>query len=84
MYGLETHKLKTHKFRKVLDELNLKENECIFITDTLGDILEANEVGIPTIAVDFGYHERERLEKGNPLQIISNFEELIETIKKIS
>ncbi len=83
LYGLETHKLKTHKFRKVLNELNLKENECIFITDTLGDILEANEVGIPTIAVDFGYHERERLEKGNPLNIVSSFEELVETIKNL-
>ena len=83
LYGLETHKLKTHKFKKVLDELNLKENECIFITDTLGDILEANEIGIPTIAVDFGYHERERLDKGNPLDIVSSFEELVETIKNL-
>jgi HAD superfamily hydrolase (TIGR01509 family) len=84
LYGLETHKLKTHKFKKVLNEFNLKEDECIFITDTLGDILEANEVGINTVAVDFGYHERERLQKGNPLKIISRFEELIDTIKKIS
>lgn len=84
LYGLETHKLKTHKFKKVLGEFNLKEDECIFITDTLGDILEANEVGIKTIAVDFGYHERERLEKGNPLQIISNFEELINAIKNVN
>lgn len=83
VYGLETHKLKTYKFKKILDELGVKEDECIFITDTLGDILEANEVGIDTIAVDFGYHERERLQKGNPLKIISNFEELIETVKNI-
>jgi phosphoglycolate phosphatase-like HAD superfamily hydrolase len=83
VYGLEMHKLKTYKFKKVLSDFNLKENECIFITDTLGDILEANEVGISTIAVDFGYHERERLEKGNPLKIISKFEELIETIKNL-
>ena len=84
MYGFETHKLKAHKFKKVLNDFNLKENECVFITDTLGDILEANEVGIDTIAVDFGYHERERLEKGNPLKIISKFDELIEAIKKIN
>jgi HAD superfamily hydrolase (TIGR01549 family) len=81
MYGYETHKLKTHKFRKVLNDFKIKESECIFITDTLGDILEANEIGIPTIAVDFGYHERERLQKGNPMKIISKFEELIKIIK---
>jgi len=83
VYGLETHKLKTYKFKKILGDFKVKENECIFITDTLGDILEANEVGIGTIAVDFGYHDRERLEKGNPLKIISRFEELIETVKNI-
>lgn len=84
VYGLETHKLKTYKFEKILKEFSLKEDECIFITDTLGDILEANEVGISTIAVDFGYHERKRLEKGNPLKIISKFEELIEVVKNIN
>jgi len=83
LYGLETHKLKTHKFKKVLGEFNLKEEECIFITDTLGDILEANEAGIDTVAVDFGYHERERLKKGNPKKIISDFKELIEVLKNI-
>lgn len=64
-------------------DFDFKKDECIFITDTLGDILEANEVGIGTIAVDFGYHERKRLEKGNPLKIISKFEELIETVKNL-
>ena len=83
LYGLETHKLKSYKFKKVLNDFNFKKEECIFITDTLGDILEANEVGISTIAVDFGYHERERLEKGNPIKIISRFKELIETVKDI-
>jgi phosphoglycolate phosphatase len=84
LYGYETHKLKTHKFKKVLNDFNIREDECIFITDTLGDILEANEVGIDTIAVDFGYHERERLEKGKPKKIISSFNELIDTIKNIN
>ena len=82
-YGYETHKLKIHKFEKVLNEFNLKKEECVFITDTLGDILEANEIGIKTVAVDFGYHERERLEKGNPMRIISNFSELVEVMRNI-
>ena len=34
------------------------------------------------IALENGYHERERLEKGNPWKIISSFEKLIETINK--
>jgi len=39
-------------------------------------------VGIKTIAVDFGYHEKERLQKGNPMKIISNFNELISVVEK--
>jgi phosphoglycolate phosphatase len=84
IYGCDTHKSKIYKFKKVLDEFKIKENECIYVTDTLGDILEAKEVGIKTVAVDFGYHERERLQKGNPLRIISNFKELIKTVKNIN
>ena len=82
IYGRETHKIKVDKFEKVLREKNLKAEECLFVTDTLGDILEANKVGIKTIAVDFGYHEKERLQKGNPMKIISNFNELISVVEK--
>lgn len=83
IYGYETDKVKVHKFEKALKEFNFNKDECIFVTDTLGDILEANETGIRTIAVDFGFHERERLQKGNPLAIVSSFKELFEKIKCI-
>ena len=74
--GIETHKSKEEKFNILLDKYNLKKEECIFVTDTLGAILEANAVGIKSIAVTFGFHERERLEKGNPWKIIDEFEEI--------
>jgi len=83
IYGYETNKIKKYKFERVLIDFNLNKDEVIFITDTLGDILEANEVGIKTIAVDFGFHEKERLQKGNPLFIVSTFQELFEKIKFI-
>jgi phosphoglycolate phosphatase len=77
VYGLETNKIKVHKLIKALTEFNIKKEECLFVTDTLGDIKEANEAEIRTIAIDFGYHERERLEKGNPFMIISSLGELL-------
>ncbi|MBI2133588.1 HAD family hydrolase [Candidatus Woesearchaeota archaeon] len=82
--GLETHKSKEEKFKMLLKNHGLEKKECLFITDTLGDILEANRIGIRTIAVDFGFHERERLEKGNPLLIVSRFTEILPAIKRIS
>ncbi|MBW6451312.1 MAG: HAD hydrolase-like protein [DPANN group archaeon] len=74
--GFENHRSKINKFKMLFDTHGLCHDNCIFITDTLGDILEANKVGVETVAVDFGFHSRERLEKGNPYRIISRFSEL--------
>lgn len=83
VYGFQTHKSKIEKFKLILKNFNLKSSEIIFVTDTLGDILEANDLGIKTIAVDFGYHERKRLEKGKPLIILSSFKEVKKYINNL-
>jgi len=82
--GMETHRSKAEKFKYVFDKYNLKFEECVFVTDTLGDILEGNKVGVKTIAVDFGFHEKERLEKGKPFKIVSSFDEIMQAIQALS
>jgi phosphoglycolate phosphatase len=81
--GSEHHKKKDIKFNLLFDKYNLSKDNCVFITDTLGDILEANKVKIKTIAVDFGFHEKERLEKGNPYKIISCFEDIVKVVDEM-
>lgn len=81
VYGYETGVLKTDKMRKILSEFDLDPSECLFVTDTLGDIREAKEAGIQSIGLDSGYHERERLAKGNPLRIISTLSELFDALE---
>jgi len=83
IYGVETDKSKINKFKILFNEYKLKNDDCIFITDTLGDILEANNVGLKTIAVEFGFHDKEKLKKGNPFKIISKFEEIKDIVSKI-
>jgi len=78
--GMDSHKSKIEKFKSIFAQYKLTADDCIFITDTLGDILEANAVGVKTIAVDFGFHDRETLSKGNPSKIVSSLDELMETI----
>lgn len=78
--GMESHRQKVEKFKYLFKKYSLDASECIFVTDTLGDILEANEVKIKTIAVDFGYHKTQTLEKGKPFKIISLFETLLEIL----
>ncbi len=77
VYGFETGVLKSDKFNKVFETFRVTKDECLFVTDTLGDIREANAVGVGAIAIDSGYHERERLLKGQPLAIISHLSELV-------
>jgi phosphoglycolate phosphatase len=79
--GFETHKKKDFKFQILFDKYEITKNDCVFVTDTLGDILEANKLDIKTIAVDFGFHERERLKKGNPFKIVSSFDEIFKIIE---
>lgn len=82
--GIETHKSKIEKFKILFQKHKLNIGECIFVTDTLGDILEANRAGIKTIAVDFGFHDRITLQKGNPCSILSNFSDISEVVKNLS
>lgn len=79
----ETHKSKVEKFKILFNKYNLDANSCIFVTDTLGDILEANNIGVKSIACTFGFHDLKTLKKGNPFKIVSNFKEIRKTIENI-
>jgi phosphoglycolate phosphatase len=83
IWGVEVHKSKVFKLQKLLDKYSVAKEGVVFITDTLGDILEAHEVGIKTIAETWGLHNRETLEKGKPEVIIDTPEELEEVIENI-
>ncbi len=82
--GQETHRSKVEKFNLIFRKHNLISDKCVFVTDTLGDILEANKVNVKTIAVDFGFHQRDRLEKGNPFKIVSILEEIPKIVNELN
>lgn len=81
--GNQTHKSKNTKISTLLEKYSLENKNAVFITDTLGDILESNESEVKSIGVLWGLHDRETLEKGKPEIIIDNPEELEEAIKKV-
>lgn len=76
IYGGDVHKSKVVKIRKALEVHNATKEETFFITDTLGDIKEATEVGIRSIAVTWGYHDRKTLAEGAPYAIVETPTEL--------
>ncbi len=67
----------------MFEKYNLNPQDCLFVTDTLGDLIEAKEVEVNSIGVLGGYHQRERLERGEPKKIIKSLDELISLVDKI-
>ncbi len=55
----EVSKSKVEKFGIIKEKYNVALEEMVFITDTLGDLREAEIALVPTIAVTYGAHERE-------------------------
>lgn len=81
--GANVHKSKVIKLQKLLNKYDFKKEQAVFITDTLGDIKEAHEVGIKSIGVLWGLHDRETLARGNPEIIIDVPLLLEQTIEKV-
>lgn len=81
--GNDIEKSKVKKINSVIQRYKILPTETVFITDTLGDIKEAEECSVQSIAVTWGYHSVATLQKGNPRYIIDRPAEIIETIKKI-
>ena len=81
--GNDVHASKTVKNKMLLEKYALSPADAVFITDTLGDIREATECGIPAIGVLWGWHDRETLERGSPAAIVEDPAMLYEAIKKV-
>lgn len=81
--GYNFHSGKTEKILHILDKYSLEAKDTVFVTDTLGDIVEATEAGIDTIAETWGLHDRGRLEKGSPIAIVDTVAELKAKISEV-
>lgn len=81
--GGNNHRSKVEKFKMIFNEFNISPEECLFVTDTVGDIIEAREVGIGSIAVTWGYHDEQLLLNQKPLAVAHTSEELLNIINKL-
>ncbi len=50
-------KSKEEKFAFLQKHYSLASDEMLFVTDSLGDVREADAIGIPTVAVTWGVHD---------------------------
>lgn len=80
VYGGDVDKNKMRKIARYLEANNIEPSEALFITDTLGDIREAEAVGVKALAVSWGYQDAQTLKIGQPLKIVESPRELLEII----
>ena len=66
------------------DNFQVKFDETVFITDTVGDIKEGNKVGVKVIAETFGFHPRERLEQEESYAVVDSWDEIEEKIRNLA
>lgn len=53
----EVSQSKADKFQMIFEKFGLSSQEVLFVTDTVGDVLEAETVGVPTIGLTWGVHD---------------------------
>lgn len=63
--GADVHPDKTEKIRRIRARFP-EPCPAWYVGDTLGDILEGCRAGCRTVAVTWGWHSRQRLERGSP------------------
>lgn len=56
IYRKEDSLDKAEKFQMIMDEYSFLKEDIVFVTDTTGDVLEAHNLEIATIAVTWGFH----------------------------
>ena len=75
----ELSKSKIEKFKLIEDRYNENKKDVLFITDSLGDIKEADTAGVPTIAVTWGVHDRLFFESESHSNLIG----IVDTVKEL-
>lgn len=78
--GADVHISKSEKIKMVFEKYNVSASECVFVTDTLGDMREARAVGVGSLGVSWGFHLRETLEKGEPFRIADTPSQIVQYI----
>lgn len=77
VFGFEFLFSKKEKIGHALKKYRVAPQKAFYIGDTAGDIREARSAGIRSVAVTWGWHDRQRLLAAGPDFLIDSPEELL-------
>jgi phosphoglycolate phosphatase-like HAD superfamily hydrolase len=78
--GSDVHKSKVEKIGMVFEKYGATSEDCVFITDTLGDLREAEKMNVESIAVSWGFNSVETLRKGKHVTVVEKPEEVVAAV----
>ena len=78
--GGDVHKSKERKIHMIFEKYVADPADCIFVTDTLGDMKEAAKCSVKSIGVTWGFHEKERMEKGEFFAFVDSVQQIPEAV----
>lgn len=81
--GRELHQSKTEKITAILRELEIANEDAVYVGDLESDILYCRDVPIDIISVGYGYHPIEHLKNYNPTYIIESVNDLHELLSEL-
>jgi phosphoglycolate phosphatase len=76
--GADFRLSKVDKIIYAMEKWNVSYNRTFFVGDTTGDIIEAKEAGVKAVAVTWGWHTKEKLEKAKPDVLIDSPRQLLD------
>lgn len=79
--GNDVHKSKVEKIKMVFEKYALEAKDCVFITDTLGDMREAEKMKVGAIGVTWGFHAPVTLLKGKPFRLVDKPKDILTSVE---
>jgi phosphoglycolate phosphatase len=80
IFGSDFHFSKKEKIDHALEKYEISREQAFYIGDTVGDILEARAAGVRSVAVTWGWHDRERLVAVSPDFVVDTPEGLLSLV----
>ena len=71
---------KLKKFKMCKKMLKAKNDEILYITDTVGDLKDGKRMKLLTMATSWGYHSKTELKKLRPNYIVNKPKEILEIL----
>ena len=65
---------------EVLEEFSIEKSNCIYVGDSNIDIITANNAGVKSVGVTWGFRDEEELSKEGATYIVNNIKELRDII----